>query len=584
MKLPTKLSSLVFAAALLAACGGGGGPQPTSQPLAAGVLAQDVSQPTPTASYGACTGLLQATVPGVTISVAESVTSGAWTLADGTVLEGLPAFCRVEGITSPTPGAQIGFELWIPQPNAWNGKYMQVGVIAYAGSYEYRALANMLQRGYATAATDAGHKGTTANAAWALGAPGKIADWGWRAHPAVAAAAKALLQAFAGRAPDRSYFFGASTGGRDALSMAQRRPQDFDGYIVDAAALQWTRLAASWTWSVQALFSQPGSWIPPSKLPAIQAAVLAQCDGIDGLVDGLVTDPRRCHFDASVLQCKLLDGDDCLTPPQTNALRKLYTGAVSPATGQRIFSGYELAAATDANFITYILGADPLVPTSGMALLGNTFWANMVQDSGDALFDFRAWDMDRDVALAESKPLLDGTLASAINAMNPDLAAARDRGARILMYHGWEDPIVPARIAIDYYERVVAAQISGKDKGEAALQRTREFFRLFLVPGMSHLNGGTGTDALGSPYGPPALRMEPGYDVVRTLEAWVEQGAAPDRIVAARYVAGSTPAAGVARTRPVCAYPQIARYAGSGSIDEAASFACAEAPRGAYLD
>lgn len=565
--------------ALLAACGGGGGgTAPASGQRATGVeaLLSDAS-----VSHGACAGLAQATLPGVTVTVSESITSGVWTLADGTVLSGLPVFCRVEGIASTEPGQQIGFELWIPE-GTWNGKYMQVGNIGYAGGYEYRALAAMLQRGYATASTDTGHKGSL-NASWARGAPGRIADWGWRAHQVTVKVAKALIEAFAGRAPQRSYLFGASTGGRDALAMAQRAPENFDGFIVDAPAIHWTRLAASWTWSTQALFSNPASWIPPAKLPAIKSAVLAQCDALDGVVDGILGDPRQCRFDPSVLQCTGVDGDDCLTAAQLTALRKVYVGAISPTTGQRVYPGYELADATDPNFTNYIIGTQPLVPTSFMGVAGNTFWANMVHETGDAAYDFRSFDVDRDVALADSRPVLDGTLADAIDATNPDLGRARERGVKILMYHGWEDPVVPARGVIDYYERVVAAQIAGNDKGGTALQRTRAFFRFFLVPGMSHLSGGAGTDALGSPYGPPALHMEPGYDVVRTLEAWVEQGVAPDRVVAARYRAG-TPALGVERTRPACPYPQTARYGGSGSIDEAASFVCADAPRGAYLN
>lgn len=571
---------------LLAACGGGGGGGTSD---AAGGMEQRVPmamavETSGDIGYGACEGLVTLSLPGASVTVAESVSSGVWTLADGTVLSGLPAFCRVEGTASPVAGSRIGFEVWIPLGSRWNGKYMQVGMIAYGGSYEHRAMASMLQRGYATAATDGGHKGSTANASWALNAPQQIIDWGWRAHQQTAAHAKAIVQGYSGLPPSRSYFFGASTGGRDSLAMAQRHPEAFDGFIVDAPAIRWTRQAASWVWAEQALFTEPGSWIPHAKLPAIQAAAMAQCDALDGLADNIVGDPRRCRFDPSVLQCKLAEGNDCLTPQQVTALRKLYVGATHPSTGQRVYPGYEVAAATDVNFINYIIGRQPLVADSLLPILGNTFWANMVNDTGDAAYDFRRFDLDSDVALAESRLLAGGeSLATAINAVNPDLSSARDRGAKILMVTGWEDPVVAARGVIDYYERVIAAQIAGNDKGRTALDRTQGFFRFFLAPGVSHFSGGTGPDGLGSPYGQPALRMDPQHDVIRAMEAWVEEGKAPERLVATQYVAG-TPALGVQRTRPLCPYPQVARYAGDGSTNEAASFSCVDSARGAYLD
>ena len=541
---------------------------------------------TPATASTSCEGLAALWLPHATITSAQSIPAGTFTPPGSTPLTGLPAFCRVEGVSSPTRDSEIGFELWIPR-KAWNAKYLQIGNLVYAGNLprQYGQMATALRRGYAAAANDGGNTGGGGTAAWAVNHPEKIIDWAYRAHKETADKANTIIKAYKRRAPERSYFYGASTGGRDALAMAQRYPDDFDGVVVEGAAIYWTRLAASWVWTEQALRSDPASFIPPGKLPAIQSAVVAACDALDGIVDGIVADPRRCHFDPKVLQCAGIESESCLTAPQVEALKKIMGGPRNPRTGERVFPGYEAGTATDPSWALYIL-AVPGLPLSGHAILGNTFFANMVFDVGDEGFDFRSVNFDSHIALADSKPVNGEATASVINATDPDLGRLKRKGGKIIMFHGWEDPVIPARAAINYYESVIAAQTPGRGHGkgepEVALRRTQDFFRLFLAPGMSHFQGGTGPDAFGSLYGRPGLSLDRKHDVLSALEAWVERDIAPDRIIAAKYV-NDDPASGVARTRPLCPYPQVARWKERGSTDEAKNFECIEGRRGAYL-
>src|SRR5436309_3176780 len=251
-----------------------------------------------------CEDLQTLSLPHTTIAFAQSEPAGTFAPPVGPPLTGLPAFCRVVGAAHPTADSNIGFEVWIPAGSAWNGKYLQVGNGGFAGSIPYGALGNALRRGYATAGTDDGHVAGGTNAAWALGHPEKIIDFGSRALKETTDNAKAIIAALTSSDPARSYFVGCSDGGREALMEAQRFPGDFDGIIAGAPANFWTHLLAAAAWTQQALLETPASYIPPTKLPAVQAAALAACDMVeDAIADGIVADPRDCHFDPTVLQC-----------------------------------------------------------------------------------------------------------------------------------------------------------------------------------------------------------------------------------------------------------------------------------------
>jgi feruloyl esterase len=548
-----------------------------------------------------CRELAALWLPHATISSAQSLPAGTFTPPGSTPLTGLPAFCRVEGVSSPTRDSAISFEVWIPVKQDWNSKYLQLGTIGYAGSFQYGAMAAGLRRGYAVASTDTGHRAPVGiDASWALLHPEKIIDWGYRAQKETTDKAKALIRAHTGRAPRLSYFVGGSNGGREALMTAQRYPDDFDGILADGPAILWSRLSATWVWTEQALKSDPASFIAANKLPAIQAAVVTACDMVgDGIADGIVADPRRCHFDPKVLQCAGAESDGCLTAPQVDALKKIISGPRNPRTGQRIFPGFEVGAVAFPEWTVYITGPAflPFFPLSGDAYFGNGFFANMVFDVGDAAFDFRSVNFDSHIALAESKLVNDEPLSVVIDAADPNLRRFQERGGKIIMHTGWEDPVVPARGVIGYYESVIADQASGggkhhgarKDEHKAGhdegLRRTQEFFRFFVAPGAMHFSGtgSPGPDAVGSFWGLPGLRADRRHDVLTALEAWVEQGIAPRKLVATKYV-NDDPSRGAARTRPVCPYPQVARWTGQGSTDEAGNFECVEGRRGAYLD
>src|SRR6267143_1320030 len=496
--------------------------------------------PARAASCGSLTGIA---LPHATINVAQEVPAGSFTAPNAQVFNNLPAFCRVAGVSVPSPDSHIGFEVWMPL-STWNGRYQQAGNGGFAGAIPFASLAGALTAGYAAAGTDDGHTGGTAT--FAPGHHQQVIDFGFRALKETTDSAKALIAAFYGSGPARSYFVGCSDGGREALMEAQRFPDDFDGISAGAPANDWTHLFTGFLWNEQALFADPAATIPPGKLSVIQAAALAQCDKLDGIADAIINDPRKCHFDPTVLQCAGADAPTCLTAPQVAAVRKIYDGPRNPRTGQLIFPGYEAGAeAAPGGWSAWITGPFPIAgaPTI-QAFFGNQCFTYIVFE--DPRFDFRSFNFDTDVAFA------DATTAGTINSTDPDLSRFRARGGKLLEWFGWDDPAIPPRSAINYFESVVA-----RSGGERALQQTQEFFRLFLAPGVLHCGGGPGPNV---------------FDVLTPLVRWVEHGDAPERITATKYVSDTPP--NVAMTRPLCPFPKFAEYKGKGDKNDAASFVC----------
>lgn len=386
---------------------------------------------TTASASAACADLLALSLPSTTISSATDVPAGAFTAPDGTVLDALPAFCRVVGVSRPASDSEIGFEVWIPSAG-WNQNYLQVGTVVFAGNIQYRSLGFALRRGYATATTDGGHRASIGDASFARGHPQKILDWGYQALATTISNGKALVSAYTHRAPHYSYFFGASNGGRDALIAAQRFPGAFDGIIADAPSSAWVHNAFSWLWSQDAQFGSPAATISAAKLPAIQAAALAQCDAKDHTADGVVNDPRRCRFDPRVLLCSGAESDACLTAPQLQTLAAILAGPVNPRTGERIYYGFEpFAVATPGTWNQWITG-NAAVPGGGHAVLANQFFANMVFDTGSAGFDHTQVNFDTDVARAERKPVAGQPLASVIDATSADLSGFRARNGKMI--------------------------------------------------------------------------------------------------------------------------------------------------------
>jgi feruloyl esterase len=500
-----------------------------------------------------CESLAKLDLLALSITTAESVPAGSFTPPGGKALPNLPAFCRVAGVIKPSSDSNIQFEVWMPASN-WNGKFQGAGNGGFAGYIGYDQLANAVGHNYASAGTDTGHRSTPGvDAAWALDHPEKIADFGYRAIHETAVKAKAILHAFYGEAPKRSYFSSCSNGGRQALMEAQRYPEDYDGIIAGAPANYWTHLLANAAWDDLALLGDKDSFIPPKKLPAIQAAALAACDALDGVKDGVIEDPSRCHFDPGVLLCQAAEQDSCLTAPQVAALKKLYAGGRN-SHGQ-LFPGYAPGGeAESGGWAVWITGAVP--ERSLMYAFGTQFFKNMVFDN--AAWDYHTFNADRDTKAADDKQ------SGNLNATDPDLGRFRERGGKLILYHGWSDAAIAAQNTIDYYDSVAA---------KMGAQQAGTFVRLFMVPGMQHCGGGSGPNSFGQFTVPSG---DADRDMDAALERWVEKGVAPERIVAAKRKSDLDPASAVVRTRPLCAYPLIARYQGSGSTDDAANFVCAK--------
>lgn len=497
-----------------------------------------------------CENLAKLDLPATTISRAESVPAGAFTPPAGKAISNLPAFCRVAGVIKPSTDSNIQFEVWMPA-SGWNGKFQGVGNGGFAGDIGYQQMGNAIANGYATASTDTGHQAGGTDAAWALHHPEKIADFGYRAIHETAVKAKAILQAFYGDGPKRSYFSSCSNGGRQALMEAQRYPEDYDGIIAGAPANYWTHLLANAVWDDLALNGEKDSYIPAKKLRAIEAAALAACDSRDGVQDGVIENPPRCRFDPGVQLCQGPETDSCLTAPQVTALKKLYAGGRNSR--GPIFPGYSPGGEAQAGgWSIWITGAAP--ERSLMHAFGTQFFKNMVFD--DASWDYHTFNADRDTKAAEQKQTRN------LNATDADLSRFRARGGKLILYHGWSDAAIAAQNTVDYYRGVVA---------KMGAQKAGTFVRLFMVPGMQHCGGGAGPNSFGQF---TVSTGDAGRDIGAALEHWVEKGAAPERIVAAKHKSDLDPKSEIVRTRPLCAWPLVARYKGSGSTDDAANFEC----------
>ncbi len=543
-----------------------------------------------------CESLTGLALPHATVSTAQTVSGGSFTPPGSTTpLTGLPTFCRVAVTSTPTSDSVINIEVWFPTDGTFNGKYEQLGCGGFCGSISYSGLAEAIRRGYASAATDDGSQANGA-ATFALGHPEKIIDFGYRALKETTDNAKAIIAAWSGDNPSRSYFAGCSDGGREALVEAQRFPDDFDGIIVGSPANAWTHLLSGFIWNEQALLDDPASYVPPSLLPVLSAAALAQCAGQDGGVstDPFLNDPRDCKFDPATVQCQAgQDPSTCLTAEQVTAVQKIYDGPHDPQTGALIYPGYEPGSESNAaDWPTWIVGtssAADLMNASDLATVeaqgealqmffGNNFFADFVFDNPN--FDFRTFSFPSDVIFA------DEGVGPIINSIDPDLRPFRSHGGKMIHYVGWADSAIAPINSVNYYNQVKQASSHGP-----GFQDLQSFYRLFMVPGMAHCSGGPGPNAFGNGVNGPVL--DAGHDLLIALDRWVQQGIAPDQFTATKYV-NDTPTNGIAFQRPLCPFPQVARYNGSGDPTSASSFACANdepdqdprdqglAPGGAY--
>jgi feruloyl esterase len=465
-----------------------------------------------------CAAMAAERLPNTTIASAEAITAGSFTPPGSTAaMSNLPPFCRVAGVVAPTAESQIKFEVWLPFEK-WNGKFTGVGNGGWAGTISYGGLAEQIRRGYASASTNTGHDAAPGvNAArFAFEYPERLVDFAYRAHHETASIGKALLQAYYGKTAERSYFIGCSSGGYEGLMAAG----DFDGIL--------------------AVLKDPASNLPPSALGPLHRAALAACDHADGLVDGVLEDPRQCKFDPAVVQCAANQPSDaCLTSAQVAAARRVYRGLTDPKTGAQLYPG--LATGSEP----FWPHRDPANPFS--IPIAHYKWLVFADPDWDwKTFDFAAEAGHQAFLKAESR------FAPILNATNPDLREFRKRGGKLLQFHGWNDQLIAPQNSIDYYESVLSF-LGGKDR-KTALPDVQTFYRLFMAPGMAHCSGGTGPNS---------------FDMQAALEQWVERGVAPERIVATRSINGV-----VDRSRPLCPYPMVAVYKGKGDTNDAANFVC----------
>ena len=499
-----------------------------------------------------CETLANTALPDTTITTAQAVPAGAFTPPYGNAIDKLPAFCRIAGVIKPSTDSYIRFEVWMPA-NGWNGKFLGVGNGGFAGSIGFNSMGNNLKRGYATAGTDTGHEADGEDASWAYHHPEKVTDFGYRALHLTTENAKKLVDAFYSRPADHSYFDSCSDGGREALMEAQRFPADYDGILAGAPANFWTHMLATGVDISQTIYTDPAGYISSIKFPAISAAVLAACDAQDGLKDGIINDPPRCQFDPVVLLCKENDTRACLTAPQIASLKKLYAGGHN-SQGDPIFPGYSPGAEEGrGGWIPWLIGNGPGGSSSSVYV--ENYFRYMVFE--DAAWNPLTADIDKVLKTADEKT------AQALNATDTDLHAFQARGGKLIMYHGWNDPAISPTNTINYYNGVLHAM---------GAQTAQGFVRLYMVPGMQHCTGGPGPNAFGQ-LGITTAKG-PEYGIYDALEQWVEKGTPPGAIIATKYV-DDNPAKGIHMTRPLCPYPQIAVYKGSGDPNDSQSFGCA---------
>ena len=481
-----------------------------------------------------CESLSSLSLPQTTITLAQTVAAGAFTApATGrggrggdpnAAFKSLPAFCRVAATIKPGPDSDIKMELWLPV-SGWNGKLEANGNGGWTGSITPNTLAAGVERGYATAMTDTGHEGGSAS--FGLGHPEKVIDFGYRSEHEMTVKSKAIIAAFYGDGPKLSYWNGCSSGGRQGLKEAQKYPDDFNAIVAGSPAINLTGRAIQSVWIAQATHRAEGAAIPPAKFAMVHAAALDQCDALDGVKDGIIEDPTRCKFDPKTIECKGEDGPSCLTTAQVETARRIYSDVINPRTKREIFPGHEPGSELGWNTMA---GPNPFG-------VGTDLFKYIVFNNPD--WDYKTFNFDSDATASYKTD-------ESMDALDPDIKAFLARGGKIIQYHGWADPQISPRTSVEYYNSVLE-KLGGASK-------VNDSYRLYMIPGMAHCGGGEATSS---------------FDMLAALEQWVEAKKAPDQIPASRIRDGK-----VDRTRPLCPYPQVAKYKGSGSIDDAANFSC----------
>jgi feruloyl esterase len=482
------------------------------------------------ASVSSCQALTSLKLPDATVTLAQSYGAGEFKIPAAEAGPGgagdqadapLPAMCRVAVTLTPSSDSDIKMEVWLPL-SGWNGRFVGVANFGTGGVLQYRNMIPPFNSGYALAANDTGHTG--GGALFAVGHPQKMIDYAYRADHEMTLKAKQIIAAFYGRAPSRSIWVGCSLGGVEGLIEAKRYPQDYDGIVAGAPPNPFPLFNAEQIWGAWLNFHHPEGSIPASKFAMVHQAALQACATPVGLAQGFIEDPEHCRFDPGRLLCKSGDGADCLTAAQLDRLRQLYEGPRDPRTHQVLFPGPAVGAENE-----FEMSADQPVPPAV------DLYRYMVYQ--DPKWDWRAMDYATSVdkAIKDLNPLL---------VVDANLNSFLDRGGKLMLYVGWTEGHNANELA-RYYKDVI------KNAGPVKANNVR----LFLVPGMNHCGGGMGCDT---------------FEKVGVVDHWLQSAQAPDQIIASKLSGGRT-----VRTRPLCAYPAVARYKGMGSMDEAGSFECA---------
>ena len=492
-----------------------------------------------------CSSLATMLADRATVTLATPM-AGEFVTMSGATIAGLPVFCRVAATLKPTPASDIKVEIWLPE--RWNGKFLGTGNGGMAGAIDYRALAYGVQRGYAVANTD---MGTSVGIDGMIGNFDRIVDFGHRSTHLMTVFARAATERFYAASPTYSYFRGCSTGGGQGLHEAQRYPGDYDGILAGAPGANRVpaHLAFQWAWA--ATQRDPTTYLPTEKRKLWADKVMAACDGLDGLKDGLIVRPDKCTIDPAEARCKGKDAPDCLTSGQVDALANIYAGPRHAVTGEQLAQGY--LRGTELGFLSEqpTPASKPPFPFPFQWIWG-TNW------------NWRAFNFGTDVDAMRN------ALNFAVDATNPDLKAFKARGGKLIIYQGLADNIQIPGAASDYLQRVEAVM-----SRESGSRQSGQFIKLFHAPGMAHCGGGAGPNAFGNLNLLLTATPDPASDIMVALEQWVERGREPTQVIATKF-AGNVPTGKVERTLPLCAWPKVSRFNGSGDPSDAASFRCAD--------
>ena len=497
-----------------------------------------------------CESIASLALPDGKITSAAIVAAGAFTppggggiLAGGpggtSVYKSVPAFCRVTATLTPTSDSDIKIEVWMPVEK-WNGKLAGIGNGVWAGNIAYSSMADPLAQGYAVAATDAGHVGDGMSGAFAAGHPEKLIDFGYRAVHEMTVKAKQFIETYYGRKEQRSLWVSCSTGGRQGLMAAYRYPDDYNGISSMAPANPMVGLMISTMWSNYAATQSSERKLTMSQLMAANRAYIAGCDEKDGVKDGVVSDPERCDFDPAIIQCKADGGSDCLTAAQVAALRDIYGYVKNSRTGENVFAGFE--PGSEQQLMMLVTGNEPFP-------VAMSYFRDLV--FADPQWNFKSYDYDKDI----EKSRKFGSEVLDVPGDGP--VKFLEKGGKLLLSHGWADGLIPARNTIDFYKSLTAAITS---------EKVRDSVQLFMLPGTGHCGGGDAANIA---------------DMLSVIDQWVEGGKKPERIIASRASSSGVPGKPSSKsidakpqTRPLCPWPTVAVYKGSGSTDEAANFEC----------